>query len=185
MFLQSSVFTTYTQGHHRLFYVSLHALAVAVISTVLLFTASNTQAQELRLNSNVTIVSDMNSPFPGIGVGLEGAMGQHFAAVMDANFGFGKIGTLMMFKPGVHFYFKKGQTGFFFGPKLSYMKMLEKNDEDIYVDNIYGGGFSIGVKSRLSTSTSLHIMLTPQLVVGDTNGDGGTATLQVGLGFNL
>ena len=160
-------------------------MAIAVVTGILMFSVQNLQAQELRINPNVTVMSDINSPFAGIGIGLEGPMGKHFAAVIDANIGFGETGALMVFKPAVHFYFTKGQTGFFIGPVVSYMKLKEKNNEDIYVDNIYGGGFSIGVKSRLSNRASFNIMLSPQLAVGAGNAEGGTATLQVGFGYKL
>ena len=154
---------------------------------VLIFTifTISANAQEVRLHGQFLAAAEAGAGFPGIGFGIEGKVGTHFSMSIDAGIGFGDIGRLTTFQPAVNFYFSKKQKGLFIGPTVSYMKISEDKNVDLYIDALYGFGFGLGVKGNLGPKVNLHTILTPQIAIGDFNGSSAVIGLKAGISYIL
>jgi hypothetical protein len=150
-----------------------------------LFEAVATQAQEIRLNTQVLYLSDINGGFSGIGMGVEAPFSRHFAVSMDANMSFIKPRSLLIFRPGLRFYTGKDQIGLFFGPSIAYLKLKTKGTEQTFSQDLYGMGFSLGVKGKLSGRSRMLVSMVPQLLIGPFNGTIASGFVQLGWSYRI
>jgi len=146
----------------------------------------NGQAQELRFNAHAVIAGSGES-LPGLGLGVEAPIGKLFSTSVDANMGFHQLGSVVLIKPSLNFYFSKRQTGIFVGPTLNYFSLINrKNGEERQPgSSMYGLGFNIGGKGNLSETLNMHVVLTPQASIGNFNGVTLTTNIQMGVGLRL
>lgn len=144
------------------------------------------RAQELRFNTHAVIASTGES-LPGLGLGVEAPISKLFSTSIDANVGFHALGTAVLIKPSLNFYFSKRQAGIFVGPSLNYFSLINRkyDGERDPGTSMYGLGFNIGGKGNLSEKVNMHVVLTPQASIGSFNGVSLTANIQLGVGLKL
>ena len=158
-----------------------------LFATCFLIFTNSVHSQEIRLLGGVQVYGGLTGAFIGPGVGIEGNLGEHFTINTDFNFGFQEKGSAIEFKPAVHFYFSKENKGFFIGPSFKYVAINEKNDLDIYDDNVYTAGFSLGLKSVFKDNIFYFIQASPHYAIGSSSGSGklgGVAGISVNFGLS-
>ncbi len=162
------------------------SLLLSMIVIFVMASQNSLQGQELRGSATVLITASGES-LPGFGIGVEAPFGKHFSTSIDGSMGFHRLGSTIMLKPSLNFYFSKKQKGIFIGPALNYIALKNKNDGEEKADHgsMFGLGFNFGGKGNLSEKMTLHVVFTPQASVGPFNGVGLSANLQVGVGFKL
>ena len=175
--INASIFGTRT--------VSTIHQSLLLLCLTMLLTVKASKAQEVRLFADVLAVSGVDEGFRGLGAGIESAVGKHFSVGMDVSLGFTANLKSLACRPQALFYLKKGQTGLFLGPSLSYMHFVGRGDEYEGSFDIYGAGLAIGVKGSLSDRSRFHIGLVPQLAIGDFHGTIGSAAIQAGIGYRF
>ncbi|MFK7747980.1 MAG: DUF3575 domain-containing protein [Kordia sp.] len=170
----------------------LHTKTVtSLLCTAFCLIFTNTiHSQEIRLLGGVQVYGGLTGAFIGPGVGIEGNIGKHFTINTDFNFGFQEKGSAIEFKPAVHFYFSKENKGFFIGPSFKYVAINEKNDLDVYSDDVYSAGFSLGLKSVFKDRIYYFIQANPHYSLGSSNGPGELGSVagisvNVGLSYKL
>ena len=164
-----------------------YGLYFAIILSVLLI-GPNSQsfAQELRTFGAVQILGEINGGFPGAGIGFEVPFGKQFSMVADIGAGTQSLGSTIAFKPAIHYYLKKDQEGFFFGPSFKYITLDEKGENDIYTDNLFSLGFTFGAKTQLKSGPLLFMQLNPHKTFGGLNeADVAGISAQLGMSFKL
>jgi hypothetical protein len=155
-------------------------------SILLFFLISYSNAQEVKFYGNSELLGNISSPFIGPGIGLEHSIGKHFTMNTDFHVGFNENGVAYQFRPAVHFYFSKEKKGFFIGPSLKYIRFKEKDNLDLFHDNIYTAGLTLGVKSYLNNNLSYIISVSPHYAIGASTSPNRQALGSiVGIGFNV
>lgn len=144
------------------------------------------QAQELKFSSSAEVLGRIPEPFLGIGVGYENDIGKHFTLNADAFVGFHDVGTAYQFRPSVHFYLSKENHGLFAGPSFKFIRLEEKDNLDLFHDNIYTVGFTVGYKSYFKNRNLFYLLsVSPHYAVGASRSPGRKALGSVeGIGFN-
>jgi outer membrane lipoprotein SlyB len=166
----------------------LQKLAFGLLCAICFLLSTNTvHSQEIRLLGGVQVYGGLTGAFVGPGIGIEGNLGKHFTINSDINFGFQEKASSIEFKPAVHFYFSKENKGFFIGPSFKYVAINEKNDLDVYSDEVYTAGFTLGLKSVFKGNIYYFIQANPHYAVGSSNGPGalgGVAGISVNFGLS-
>jgi hypothetical protein len=158
-----------------------------IVFSIFLFCAiSIGHSQELKFFANGEILGGVSNPFLGPGVGLESSIGKHFTMNVDLHVGFNENGTAYQFRPAVHYYFSKEQKGIFVGPSLKYIRFTEKDNLDLFHDNVYTVGFTLGVKSYIKENLSYIFSVAPHYAIGASTSPGRQALGSIGgIGFNF
>ena len=181
---------TKKNDHHRSITKHLFRKFGLLLGLVLLILFTSEQrgnAQEVRANAQA-IITGSGAALPGFGLGAEAPIGKLFSVGVDVNYGMHRIGSAIMVKPSLNFYFSKKQTGIFIGPTLNYYSLINKksaNDERAPGTAMYGFGFNFGGKANLSDKLNMHVVLSPQGSIGPFNGVSLTANMQMGIGFKF
>jgi hypothetical protein len=141
-------------------------------------------SQELRAYGSAQVYGYIEGGFNGFGLGLESPYSNKTSLGLDINYGSHQMGKAIEFKPSFLFYFKENYRGFFIGPSIKYIKIIEPKDVDELEDNIYAFGFSTGLKSNLTNKLVFIIILNPHLSIGGRReGNVGGISGQIGLGY--
>ncbi|WP_430408257.1 hypothetical protein [Kordia sp.] len=164
--------------------LGIKTLTSLLFATCFLIFTNTIHSQEIRILGGAQVYGGLTGAFIGPGVGIEGNLGKHFTINTDFNFGFQEKGSAIEFKPAVHFYFSKENRGFFLGPSFKYVSINEKNDLDIYADDVYSAGFSLGVKSLFKGNIYYFIQANPHYSIGSSNGQGALGSV-AGISVNF
>ena len=148
------------------------------------FFTISVHSKEIRLLGGVQVYGGLTGAFVGSGVGIEGNLGKHFTINTDVNFGFQEKGSAIAFKPAMHFYFSPENKGFFIGPSFKYVSINEKNNLDLYSDNVYTAGFSLGLKSVFKGRIYYFIQANPHYSIGSSSGPGALGSV-AGISVNF
>ena len=144
--------------------------------------------QEVRLNTNMLILGYIESPFLGVGAGLEAGVGKHFSLSFDFNWGKQHNGTAMEYRPSVNYYIKTDQLGFFAGAAMNFIDLTESDETNggFPGTKFYSLGINLGYKILISDKWTFGFVACPQYtppVIGPEGSLGISA--QLGLGYRL
>ncbi len=157
----------------------------------LLFVLANSSSlfgQEVRLNMNMLVLGYIESPFLGVGAGLEAGVGKHFSLNFDFNWGKQPDGTALEYRPSVNYYGKTDQLGFFAGAAINFIDLTESDETNggFPGTKFYSLGINMGYKILISKNWTIGFTACPQYtspVIGP-EGSIGLST-QVALGYKF
>ena len=167
-------------------FLTSHFLPLFISSIAFLFSAKKAHTQELHLSGGVQFYGEINGGFSGFGLGLENEISRHFSLSGDVNVGYNKIGRAVELRPSVHYYFNQDQKGFYIGPSLKYIILKEVWDLDLYDDQLYAVGFSLGIKTEINEHLIFSLNLSPHKTIGGLNeADVAGISGQLNIGYRL
>lgn len=144
--------------------------------------------QEVRLNTNMLALGYVESPFLGLGAGIETGVGEHFSLSFDFNLGKQNDGTALEYRPSVNYYIKTDQLGFFAGAAINFIDLTESDETNggFPGTKFYSLGINMGYKSLISDNWTIGFTACPQYtspVIGPKGSLGMSAQLGVGYRF--
>ena len=130
------------------------------------------------------VLGFIESPFMGIGAGMEMGLGAHISLSFDVNWSANKEGSVTEFRPSVNYYFKTLQSGFFLGP--AFKLFILDDDNEMWEHKFYNIGLNIGYKVMLQEDWTLGLTACPHFGFGPT-GSSRTPGIsaQLGLGYRF
>ncbi|MBK9106012.1 MAG: DUF3575 domain-containing protein [Saprospiraceae bacterium] len=147
---------------------------------------SSLYGQEFRVQGNMLVLGEIESPFIGIGAGIEAGLGEHFSLSFDFNWSTQADGSVIEYRPAVNYYIKKGQSGFFSGVALKLYNLNENDVTPSWEHKFYFIGINVGYKALLSDNWTLSFMACPHFGRG---GYGPSTSMgisaQLGLGYRF
>ena len=144
--------------------------------------------QEVRLNTNMLILGYIESPFLGVGAGLEAGVGKHFSLSFDFNWGKQHNGTAMEYRPSVNYYFKTDQLGFFAGAAINFINLAESDESNggFPGTKFYSLGINMGYKFLISDHWTIGFTAYPQYTPPVIRPEGSLGiSAQIGVGYRL
>ena len=158
-------------------------LTFSILFFSFLFSANS---QEFKFYGTGELLGNISDPFLGPGIGFESRISDHFTVNTDLNVGFNDRGTAYQFRPAVHYYFNKELKGVFIGPSLKYIRFQEKNNLDLFHDNVYTVGFTLGLRSNIKNNFFYLVSVAPHYALGASTSPGRQALGSIGgIGFNF
>jgi hypothetical protein len=144
--------------------------------------------QEVRLNTNMLVLGYIESPFLGVGAGVEAGVGKHFSLSFDFNWGKQHDGTALEYRPSVNYYIKTDQLGFFAGAAINFINLTESDESNggFPGTKFYSLGINMGYKVLISDHWTIGFTAYPQYTPMVIRPEGSLGiSAQIGVGYRL